>query len=225
MSLWIVLQLIVNLILFAGLVFLFIFRQQNEKEDQKLSKGLQLLQNKISVLEDLSDQTDEQVRSLTQLLEGKYKEIQGLLVESDQQIQRMEEIAKRVWDQLQTSGSFKGSAEVDNMNKYVKAAQMAHQGSSIEDIIREIDMTRGEAELIVAMNRDQLTFNQKSLPAWVEPQKAAPPQPTSIGMEFIKALKKEPTPSQGASPSSPVGSQSKKDSHIRPFEFKRIDLA
>ena len=50
MTIWIVAQTMVNLVLFAGLIFLLISRKQNQKEDQKFSKGLQLLQNKISVL-------------------------------------------------------------------------------------------------------------------------------------------------------------------------------
>jgi uncharacterized protein YoxC len=195
MNIWIVVQLMFNLIFIAGILFLLINRKQTEKDDSKFSKGLQILQNKISVLEDLSDQTDEQVRSLTQLLEAKYREIQGLLVESDQQISKMEEIASNIWQQVESSSSVMGnqtSTEVQSMNKYVKAAQMAHSGKSIEEIIREIDITRGEAELIVAMNKDQLTFNQNTLPLWVQPDKAMAPQASTIGAEFLKALKVGP---------------------------------
>jgi len=195
MNIWIVVQLMVNLVFLAGIIFLLINRKQTQKDDQKFSKGLQLLQNKISVLEDLSDQTDEQVRSLTQLLEAKYREIQGLLVESDGQIQKMEEIAKNIYAQVESSSSMMGnqsSTEVQSMNKYVKAAQMANNGKSIEEVIREIDITRGEAELIVAMNKDQLTFNQNTLPLWVQPDKAAAPQASTIGAEFLKALKTNP---------------------------------
>ena len=192
MNIWFVVQLMVNLVFLAGFLFLLINRKQTQKDDQKFSKGLQLLQNKISVLEDLSDQTDEQVRSLTQLLEAKYREIQGLLVDSDQQIQKMEEIAKNIYAQVESSSSMMGnqsSSEVQSMNKYVKAAQMANNGKTIEEVIREIDITRGEAELIVAMNKDQLTFNQNTLPLWVQPDKAAAPQASTIGAEFLKALK------------------------------------
>ena len=255
MSIWIVVQLMVNLVFLAGILFLLISRKQNQKEDQKFSKGLQILQNKISVLEDLSDQTDEQVRSLTQLLEAKYREIQGLLVESDQQIQKMEEIAKNIWAQVESAsamGVSQTSAETQSMNKYVKAAQLANSGKKIEEIIREIDITRGEAELIVAMNKDQLTFNQNTLPLWVQPDKAAAPQATSVGAEFLKALKQTPpidsataknsTQVQAAAiaqnqtqvanmnlqktqqPVQPTGANGKAEPKIRPFEFKRIDL-
>lgn len=192
MNIWVIVQLMVNLVFFAGILFLLINRKQSQKDDQKFSKGLQILQNKISVLEDLSDQTDEQVRTLTQLLEAKYREVQGLLVESDQQIQKMEEIARDIGTRIESSSMTIGNQspyEVQSMNKYVKAAQLAHAGKSIEDLVQEIDITRGEAELIVAMNKDQLTFNQATLPLWVQPDKAAAPQTSTVGMEFIKALK------------------------------------
>jgi hypothetical protein len=235
MSIWIVVQLMVNLVFLAGILFLLVSRKQTQKEDQKFSKGLQLLQNKISVLEDLSDQTDDQVRSLTQLLEAKYREIQSLLVESDQQIQKMEEIAKNIWSQVETASVTSNphqSNEVQSMNKYVKAAQLANAGKSIEEVIREVDITRGEAELIVAMNKDQLTFNQNSLPLWVQPEKAAAPQATTVGAEFLKALKATPAPTQQSivQPQPPqaqnpqVAAGNKNDPKIRPFEFRRIDM-
>ena len=248
MNMWIVVQLMVNLLFFAGMIFLLINRKQTDKDDQKFSKGLQILQNKISVLEDLSDQTDEQVRSLTQLLEAKYREIQGLLVESDQQIQKMEEIAKNIYEQVESSSSMmsnQSSTEVQSMNKYVKAAQMANDGKSIDDVIREIDITRGEAELIVAMNKDQLTFNQNTLPLWVQPEKAAAPQASTVGAEFLKAIKfgsnqqmaqsqaqqapvaqaAAPQPAAPApEPQVKLGANGKPEPKIRPFEFRKIDL-
>lgn len=229
MNIWIVVQLMVNLVLFAGILFLLINRKQTQKDDSKFSKGLQILQNKISVLEDLSDQTDEQVRSLTSLLEAKYREIQGLLVESDQQIQKMEEIAKNIWNQVESAdgAGTRTSNETQSMNKYVKAAQMANNGKTIEDVIKEIDITRGEAELIVAMNKDQLTFNQNSLPLWIQPEKAAAPQTSTVGAEFLKALRTTPAPAQvTATPAAqqPVVPAKPEGSKIRPFEFRKIDL-
>ena len=75
---------------------------------------------------------------------------------------------------------------------------MANNGKTIEEVIREIDITRGEAELIVAMNKDQLTFNQNTLPLWVQPDKAAAPQASTVGAEFLKALKTGGGPSSTA---------------------------
>lgn len=192
MNVWILVQSVLNLVFLAGIVFLLIHRKQTHREDQKFSKGLQILQTKISVLEDLSDQTDDQVRSLTKLLEDKYREIQSLLAESDQQIQQMEEIAQNTMSRLQSAGSMPQSSEQGSMNKYVKAAQMAHSGASMDEILKAVDLTRGEVELVMAMNKDQLVFNQHKLPMWVNPDLADSPQESSIGAEFLKALKTNP---------------------------------
>ncbi|MFN8791733.1 MAG: DUF2802 domain-containing protein [Bdellovibrionales bacterium] len=247
MNIWILGQLVLNLIFLAGIVYLLIHRKQSHREDQKFSKGLQLLQTKISVLEDLSDQTDDQVRSLTKLLEDKYREIQSLLVESDRQIQKMEEIAQNTMSRLQSSEGNPLAAD-PAMNKYVKAAQMAHSGASMEEILKTVDLTRGEVELIVAMNKDQLVFNQHRLPLWVDPDKAAAPQESTIGAEFLKALK---TPSAAPAPAGQANTRSQgagfetassnaqsskpafqagalipqngKTLNVKPFEFRKID--
>ncbi len=191
MSVWIIIQLAVNFTLFSGIVFLLIQRKQGQKEDHRFSKGLQLLQNKIAILEDLSDQTDSQVKTLTQLLESKYKEMQTLLIETDQQIQRMEEVAENTWKQIQSAGAVPHNPDTQNLNKYVKAAQMAHSGSSLDDIMKNVDLNRGEVELISAMNKDRLVFNQNSLPAWIDPESAQAPQKGSVNSDFIHALKKQ----------------------------------
>ena len=229
MNIWMIFQLTLNLIFFAGILFLLIHRKQSHREDQKFSKGLQLLQNKISILEDLSDQTDTQVKSLTKILEEKYKEVQGLLVETDQQIQRMEDVAQNTWNQIQ---SFQGVQQQQDpsMNKYVKAAQMANSGAHVDEILRTVDLTRGEVELIVAMNKDQLVFNQNKLPLWVNPEKAEapPPQGATLGSDFLKALKQTPAP-MSAPVREPVSDtaiiqQNGKTMAVKPFEFKKITM-
>lgn len=254
MSVWFLVQLCLNLLFLAGIVFLLLHRKQTNREDQKFSKGLQLLQTKISVLEDLSDQTDDQVRSLTKLLEDKYREIQSLLVEADQQIQRMEEIAQNTMSRLQSTESNPfATKEQDSMNKYVKAAQMANSGASMDEILRAVDLTRGEVELVIAMNKDQLVFNQQKLPMWVNPDKAPAPQESTIGAEFLKALKNSPAPQQNTNqqmnsqqsaqtlaqqaqaqmmksaqknsiPETATIQQNGKTLSIKPFEFKKITM-
>ncbi|MEN0058082.1 MAG: DUF2802 domain-containing protein, partial [Bdellovibrio sp.] len=61
MSFWLLIQVLVNLILFAGVIGVWIRLSRPAKDDPRLSKGLQLLQSKIAVLEDLSDRTETQV--------------------------------------------------------------------------------------------------------------------------------------------------------------------
>ncbi|AFY00304.1 hypothetical protein Bdt_0596 [Bdellovibrio bacteriovorus str. Tiberius] len=158
-----------NLILLAGVVGLWVRLNRPPKDDPRLSKGLQLLQSKIAVLEDLSDRTETQVNQLTALLEQKVKDIQAKIQAADKQIgkidqnmQKSMEVAKIFQDRIPHTEII----ERQNTVKYVKAARMAHQGSSVDEIAREVDLSRGEIEFIAKVNRDQLMFCEDSLPEW-----------------------------------------------------------
>lgn len=170
MSFWVLLQILVNLILLAGVVGMWVRLNRPPKDDPRLSKGLQLLQSKIAVLEDLSDRTETQVNQLTALLEQKVKDIQAKIQAADKQISKIEqnmqkslEVAKIFQDRIPHTEII----ERQNTVKYVKAARMAHQGMSVDEIAREVDLSRGEIEFIAKVNRDQLMFCEDSLPEWV----------------------------------------------------------
>lgn len=171
MSFWFLLQLLVNVILFAGVVGMWVRLQRPPKDDPRLSKGLQLLQSKISVLEDLSDRTETQVNQLTALLEQKVKDIQSKIQSSEKQISKIDqsmqkslEVAKIFQDRIPHNEIL----ERQNTIKYVKAARLAHQGMSVDEIASQVtDLSRGEIEFIANVNRDQLMFCEESLPEWI----------------------------------------------------------
>ncbi|HEX7675390.1 MAG TPA: DUF2802 domain-containing protein [Bdellovibrio sp.] len=170
MSFWFLLQLLVNIILLAGIVGLWVRLNRPPKDDPRLSKGLQLLQSKIAVLEDLSDRTETQVNQLTALLEQKVKDIQAKIQTSEKQIAKIDqsmqkslEVAKIFQDRIPHTEI----VERQNTIKYVKAARLAHQGLSVDEIAQQVnDLSRGEIEFIAKVNRDQLMFCEESLPEW-----------------------------------------------------------
>ena len=172
MSFWLLLQILVNLILLAGIVALWIRSMRPAKDDPRLSKGLQLLQSKIAVLEDLSDRTETQVQQLTALLEQKVKDIQTKIQTSDKQLVKIEqsmqkslEVAKIFQDRIPHGEII----ERQNTLKYIKAARVAHHGQGIDEICEQIpDLSRGEVEFIAKVNRDQLMFCEDSLPDWAQ---------------------------------------------------------
>ena len=223
MSFWIIVQVAVNFLLFAGIVFLLLQRKQLAKEDHRFSKGLQLLQSKIAILEDLSDQTESQVKTLTKLLEDKYKEIQALLIETDQQILRMEEVAENTWRQIQSSGVSVESNDRQNLNKYVKAAQLANSGNGVDEIIKQVDLTRGEIELIHAMNKEQLVFNQNSLPAWAKESVVATNSTTTAAAINKPAAPQVVQKTQSIINETATIQQNGKTLSIRPMSFKKIE--
>lgn len=171
MSFWVLLQVLVNLILVAGVVGLWFKLNRPAKDDPRLSRGLQLLQSKISVLEDLSDRTENQVQQLSHLLEQKARDVQSQIQQADRQIQNIDnsmnrslEVAKIFQDKI----PHQEIIERQNTVKYVKAARMAHQGASVEEICAAVDLSRGEIEFIAKVNRDQLQFSEQDLPEWAQ---------------------------------------------------------
>lgn len=175
MSFWVLVQIFVNLVLFAGVALIWVRLSRPAKDDPRLSRGLQLLQSKISVLEDLADRTETQATQLTALMEQKCKEIQAQVVQADRQIQRIQasmgkslEVAKIFQDKI----PHQEIIERQNTIKYVKAARMAHQGVSVDEIAAQIDLSRGEIEFIAKVNKDQLQFSVEDLPAWAQEELA-----------------------------------------------------
>lgn len=173
MNIWLLLLTFFNIILLAGLSLSLFLRVKEKKEDQRLTKGLQLLQNKISILEDLSDKTDEQVRKLVHILDQKTGEIRQVMAESDEQIQEIEtmlnrglEISKIFQEQI-PQGELHARQKT---NLYVTAAKMANQGYTLEQITAQVDLSPAEIQMIIKVNKDNLQFAEDQLPAWVQNQ-------------------------------------------------------
>ncbi len=153
-----------------GALWVKITKIQNQ-EDQRLSKGLQLLQSKLAVLEDLSDRTEVQVNQLVAILEGKIRDIQAKLTDADKVIGKIE---KNIEKSLEVANIFQDKIphqeilERQYTKKYVKAAQLAHAGHSAQEISQVVELTQGEIELIVKLNRDHLQFDVSELPEWAK---------------------------------------------------------
>jgi hypothetical protein len=164
-------QVLVNLVLFIAVAIMWIKLNRPQKDDPRMSRGLQLLQSKISVLEDLSDRVDHQSQEVAKILEMKLKEIQGHLAQTDQQMQSIEQSMQKT---LEVAKIFQDKVphqqiiERQNTAKYVQAAKMAHAGIAAEEIMTQLNLTRGEVDLIVKVNKDQLQFSVDDLPAWAE---------------------------------------------------------
>ena len=172
-TLWVLVQVLLNLLFFAGISAAWIRLKRPPSEDPRLSRGLQLLQSKIAILEDLSDRTDLQVKQLNALLEGKCVEIQNKMLEAEKIIRQIETSRQK---SLETAKMFEDKiphqqiVERQNTVKYVKAARLAHQGVSIAEILKQVDLSQAEVEFIAKVNKDHLMFSEESLPDWVQEQ-------------------------------------------------------
>lgn len=165
------LQIVANLF-FAVVIFVLWQRlRRPPQDDPRLSRGLQLLQSKIVVLEDLSDRTDAQVKQLTQILEQKARLLQNKIIEAEHQVQRVESTivkSKEVAEIFQDKIPHQEILERQSTIKYVKAAQLAHSGKSPQEIAHEVDLPLAQVEMIAKVNRDQLRFDQEALPEWAK---------------------------------------------------------
>ena len=204
MSTWTLIQVVFDI--FAALGFFVIIMRMNRapKDDPRLSRGLQLLQSKIAVLEDLSDRTETQANQLSAILEQKCREVQAKVQIAEQHVHEIRvsmdrslEVAKIFQDKI----PHQEIIERQNTLKYVQAARLAHQGKSADEIAKEIDLPKGEIEFIAKVNRDQLMFNEDQLPEWARGQQTlaptpmAGPEPFALGHATFVA-QNSPTESQ-----------------------------
>lgn len=245
MSILLTLLTIFNIILLAGLSFSLYLKVKEKKEDQRITKGLQLLQSKISILEDLSDKTDEQVRKLIHTLDQKAIEVRQTLMNTEEQVQRIDDMIQQG---LQFSQELKEHMPHDELHGrqktalYVKAAKLAHQGSSLDEILNEVDLTPAEIQMIIKVNKENLQFSENHLPSWVNQQNQTVTKSAEMLQQtelkaFADALSAQNIQYSNIPQSFDMTSNSDKITlssttqpqivtaeakNIRPFEFRRI---
>jgi hypothetical protein len=168
---WTLLQIVFNIFIALGLFVVIMRMSRAPKDDPRLSRGLQLLQSKISVLEDLSDRTELQVNQLTAILENKAREVQAKVQLAEQTVHEIRVSMERSLDVAKIFQDKIPHAEIierQNTIKYVQAARLAHQGLTVDDIAEKVDLPKGELEFISKVNREQLTFSEEQLPWWAK---------------------------------------------------------
>ncbi len=172
---YILLFAFVNMVLGLCVAILWIRSIRPAKDDPRLTRGLQLLQSKIAVLEDLSDRTDKQVQQLVHILEERTRILQGKLLQAEETVRRIDQSITKSLDVaeiFQDKIPHEEIIERKNTSKYVQAAKLAHEGLSVDEIARRTNIPRSEVEFIAKVNRDQLMFEPENLPAWVKTDEA-----------------------------------------------------
>lgn len=169
-----------NLIVLIILTIQVFLKLKEKKEDLRLAKGLQLLQNKISILQDLSDKTDHQVQKIVQVIDRKSADIQSDMAILDAKTAHVEATLIRATDisKMIAHQNPQGSAEIQKTNLHVQAAKLANKGFTKEQIMGKVDLNPAEIDFIFKVNRDQLQFAEDQLPGWVG---------TSTAIETTKA--------------------------------------
>lgn len=174
MSIWGLIQVVMDIFLFVGLFVCIVRSPRTSKDDPRISRALQLLQSKISVLEDLSDKTDVQFQKITNLVEQKVLEVQQAITNAERQLQSLKEATAKGIETTRLVQTGLGAEQVIERHTnevYAKAAQLAFEGKSIEEICEKLDLSQAEVELIVKFNRDSLRTVASQAAAAPAPQK------------------------------------------------------
>lgn len=192
MNYWLLILSIFNILMVSIFLLSWVSRGKNKFDDSRLTKGLQLLQNKISILQDLSDKSDEQLRKWVILLEQKSNEIQNQIARADDNIHKIDQTLKKTLEVSKVFSENIPHSELADRQKtslYAQAAQLAHQGYSLDQIKEKIDLSPAEIEIVIRLNRQQLQFSEENLPAWINSVPHSDTRSQEIS-EFGNQLKK-----------------------------------
>ncbi len=162
---------LIQLLFFAGLVFLWMRMKRSMDDDSRWSRGLQFLQCKIAVFEDLSDRTENQVKQLTIMMENKVCDLQRKIDEADEVLHKISSSMKKsieVAQIFQDKIPHEEIIERQNTVKFVKAALMANEGKTEDEIAETVDLPKSQIEFIVKVNSDRLSFDASQMPEWLK---------------------------------------------------------
>ncbi len=164
MSIWILIQIVVNIFLVGGVSICLVRVFRNQEDDSRLTQGLRLLQSKISILEDLSDHTENQVKQLMTLLDKKLVDVRGTLQQVDAymgEVDRSIEKGRKMAEEIQNEIAHDQIVEKKLENKYIQAAQLAHQGRTVDEIVQALNLPKAEVELITKINKKKCVYDTK----------------------------------------------------------------
>jgi len=95
--------------------------------------------------------------------------LQNKVLEAEQQILKIDhsiEKSLRVADIFQDRIPHQEIVERQQKIEYVRAARLAHNGVSVDEIAKQVSLPREQIELIAKFNREQLMFDEEQLPEW-----------------------------------------------------------
>lgn len=162
---------IVQLIFFSGLILIWMRMKKDYSDDSRWSRNLQILQSKIAVFEDLSDRAEVQVNQLTIMLENKMCDMQRKIDEADEILNKISSAMKKSMEVAQIFQDKIPHEEIierQNTVKFVRAALMAHEGKSEDEIAEIVNLPKSQIEFIVKVNSQRLSFDPGQMPEWLK---------------------------------------------------------
>lgn len=226
MGLLIIFQVALDLGLIAMMSLLLIERTKaKSQEDPRLSKGLQLLSSKIAILQDLMDRSETIARQLTQIMDRKQQDVQEKVEEVEVHLHKLklaveksQEVAKIFQDKI----PHQEIIERQTTLKYLQAAKMAHQGLPIDDIAKQVDLSRGEIELIAKVNKDRLVVETPIWASSASDDRLSTPIVDSTHEEFVHKTLEPAAPTVVETAPTPAAAPEAEADVVRPLIFKNL---
>jgi len=166
-----IVQIGFNIVMLLTVFVMWARLKRPPQEDPRMSRGLQLLQSKIAVMESLSDKTEAQFSNINSLIDKKTEKLQKILIKSEDQMSRLDTAMTKSMDVaeiFQDKIPHEDVIERKNSVQLITAARMAHAGHSIEEIVDKVKLPKPQVELICKVNKNDLIFDKDSLPEWVQ---------------------------------------------------------
>jgi hypothetical protein len=136
-------------------MILYIRLKKREADDPRLSRHFQLIQSKIAVLEDFSENIDKQSRNILSQMDARIKEVNQKIQEAAETISKIEASRQK---SMEVATLFEDKIPHDEVIekqlslKYIQASKMAYEGHSISEIAHAVQLPIAEVEMIVKMN-------------------------------------------------------------------------
>ncbi len=127
MNIFLMVLTCLNMILVLGLSFTVFLKVKEKKEDQRITKGLQLLQHKIAILQDLSDKADEQAQRLVYMLDTKSNELCRATNEATVTINAIQTQVQITQAMAAATTTTPAALTVDEFNQFVQALNLQNE--------------------------------------------------------------------------------------------------
>ncbi len=167
---WFLTQLFFDLVLLFAIGLLFGKLKQTVGDDGRIRQGLQILQNKIAILEDLQQKIDEQFKALSQILDIKNKKMDESVLMASSLIKTLEikiQEGNKILLDLPDNLKININHEDEQTLIYARAAIISSRGGedvSPLQLSTHLGISYEEAELIYKLNHKGLQFDITSLP-------------------------------------------------------------
>jgi hypothetical protein len=131
---------------FVLLAILGFKKSETEQADSILSDKLDVLGSSVTEVDEAISELSDMSKNVFKEFESKYQELLFLYNLIDEKEKRIEALGT-----MQVAGPLENTKKPDINPKFANVIEMHHTGKTVEEIARELDMGKGEIDLILTL--------------------------------------------------------------------------